>query len=203
MLNIGCFSWLRRRLWKDRIADCADHPEVQSSTGNLPEDQRIIIADVAGVTRSAVMTSSGTSSGNNRAIVPTTTEYFTASVKEALTLLQSVSSVIPVPFLSESFKVTLKIIELCEGASAVGEGVKELKARVRNLMTIIANHVKAQNYVERNKMIIANAMKDMEGDIGELLRFLPFEFGLRCSDDLVALSRQFTRIWRKSVGRTN
>ncbi|EDR10070.1 uncharacterized protein LACBIDRAFT_325656 [Laccaria bicolor S238N-H82] len=157
---------------QNRIADCADHPEVQSSTGNLPEDQRIIIADVAGVTRSAVMTSSGTSSGNNRAIVPTTTEYFTASVKEALTLLQSVSSVIPVPFLSESFKVTLKIIELCEGASAVGEGVKELKARVRNLMTIIANHVKAQNYVERNKMIIANAMKGMEGDIGELLSTL-------------------------------
>ena len=46
-----------------------------------------------------------TPSVNNRAIVPTTTEYFTVSVKEVLTLLHSVSSVIPVPFLKESMEV--------------------------------------------------------------------------------------------------
>ena len=55
-----------------------------------------------------------TSSGDNRAIVPTTIEYFTASVKEVIPLLKSVSTVIPVPFLEESFEVALKIIALCE-----------------------------------------------------------------------------------------
>ena len=59
-----------------------------------------------------------------------------------------------------------------QGASAVGGGVKELKDRVRNLMTIIIIHVKSQIHVESNKMTIANVMKRMEGDSGELLRFV-------------------------------
>ena len=59
-----------------------------------------------------------------------------------------------------------------QGASAVGGEVKELKDRVRNLMTIIVNHVKSQNHVEGNKTTIANAMKRMEGDSRELLRFV-------------------------------
>ena len=37
-------------------------------------------------------------------------------------------------------------------------------------MTIIVNHVKSQNHVD--KITIANAMKGMERDIGELLRFV-------------------------------
>ena len=37
-----------------------------------------------------------------------------ATVKEVLTMAQSASSVIPVPFLKEAIGVALKIIQLCE-----------------------------------------------------------------------------------------
>ena len=37
-----------------------------------------------------------------------------ATVKEVLTLAQSATSVIPVPFLKEAIGVALKIIQLCE-----------------------------------------------------------------------------------------
>ena len=60
-------------------------------------------------------------------------------------------------------------------------------------MIIIVDHVTSQNDVEGIKKATVNAMKGMEGDIKELLRFVFFEFGLRWSDDLVALSRQFMK----------
>ena len=53
-------------------------------------------------------------SENSQSVVPTKTEYFTATVKEVLTLAQSAAAVIPVPFLKETIGVALKIIQLCE-----------------------------------------------------------------------------------------
>jgi hypothetical protein len=47
-------------------------------------------------------------------VVPTKTDYALATVKEVLTLAQSASSVVPVPFLQEAIGVALKIIQLCE-----------------------------------------------------------------------------------------
>jgi hypothetical protein len=81
-----------------------------------------------------------------------------------------------------------------QGASAVEKRVKEMTDGVRDLVNIVVNHVKSQNEAEGNKKAVVNAMKGMEGHIGELLRFVFFIFGLRWSDDLVVLSRQFTTI---------
>jgi hypothetical protein len=47
-------------------------------------------------------------------VVPTATQYITASGKQALALLQSAASVIPVPLLQDAIKVALKVIETCE-----------------------------------------------------------------------------------------
>ena len=50
----------------------------------------------------------------SQSVVPTKTDYAMATVKEPLTLAQSATSVIPVPFLKEAIGVALKIIQLCE-----------------------------------------------------------------------------------------
>ena len=50
----------------------------------------------------------------SQSVVPTKTDYAMATVKEVLTLAQSATSVIPVPFLKEAIGVALKIIQLCE-----------------------------------------------------------------------------------------
>ena len=54
------------------------------------------------------------SSENSREVIPTTAKYITATGKQALTLLQSAASLIPVPLIKEAIGVALKIIELCE-----------------------------------------------------------------------------------------
>jgi len=53
-------------------------------------------------------------SENTRAVVPTTTQYIKATGKQALTLLQTAASVIPVPLLRDAIGVAMKIIEVCE-----------------------------------------------------------------------------------------
>lgn len=173
MFSTGRFSWLTRRdCWKKKIADCADNPEVQNSTEQSPEGRRIIVSDETEETPGEVTKSSGTSTGKNRTIVPTATEYITAGGKQVLTLLHTASSAIPIPLLKETIGVALKIIELCEDASAVEERVKELKGRVSHVMIIIVDHVTSQNDVEGSEGAIVNAMKGMEGDIRELLSTL-------------------------------
>ena len=49
-----------------------------------------------------------------REVIPTTSKYIAATGKQALTLLQSAASLIPVPLIKEAIGVALKIIELCE-----------------------------------------------------------------------------------------
>ena len=51
---------------------------------------------------------------NVREVIPTTANYITATGKQALTLLQSAASLIPVPLIKEAIGVAIKIIELCE-----------------------------------------------------------------------------------------
>ena len=45
---------------------------------------------------------------------PTKTDYTMATVKEVLTLSQSVAGVTSIPFLQEAIGVALKIIQVCE-----------------------------------------------------------------------------------------
>jgi hypothetical protein len=53
-------------------------------------------------------------SENSRTVVPTTTDYITATGKEILTVLHSAAKAIPVPLLQEAIGVALKIIQVCE-----------------------------------------------------------------------------------------
>ena len=53
-------------------------------------------------------------SENSQSVIPTKKDYAMVTVKEVLTLSQSASAVIPVPFLTEAIGVALKIIQLCE-----------------------------------------------------------------------------------------
>ena len=46
-------------------------------------------------------------------IVPTTTQYIMATGKQALALLQSAASVIPVPLLQDAIGIAVKIIQVC------------------------------------------------------------------------------------------
>jgi hypothetical protein len=51
---------------------------------------------------------------NPREVIPTTTKYVTATGKQALMLLKSAATLIPVPLIQEAIGVALKIIEVCE-----------------------------------------------------------------------------------------
>ena len=53
-------------------------------------------------------------SENSLNVGPTTTDYAIATVKEVLTLSQTATSVIPIPFLKEAIGIALKIIQICE-----------------------------------------------------------------------------------------
>jgi hypothetical protein len=50
-----------RRRWKEKIAAYTDYPEVQNSTENSPEGERVVISDIAEEKRGAVTKSSGVS----------------------------------------------------------------------------------------------------------------------------------------------
>jgi hypothetical protein len=53
-------------------------------------------------------------SENYQEVIPTKTKYVTATGKQALLLLQSAATLIPVPLIQEVIGVALKIIEICE-----------------------------------------------------------------------------------------
>ena len=53
-------------------------------------------------------------SENPREVVPTTAQYIMATGKQALVVLQSAASFIPIPLIREAVGVALKIIEVCE-----------------------------------------------------------------------------------------
>lgn len=94
-----------------------------------------------------------------------------ASGKQALAVLQSAAKVIPVPFLQEVIGVALKIIELCEEASAVEKRVKELQDRVCHLMVVIVDHVTARNEGGGEEAVV-KAANAIERDIKDLLSTL-------------------------------
>ena len=51
---------------------------------------------------------------SSQSVVPTKKDYAITTVKEVLSLAQSVASVTPVPFLKDAIGVALKIIQVCE-----------------------------------------------------------------------------------------
>jgi hypothetical protein len=127
---------------------------------------------------------------NHRTVVPTTAQYIAATGKEALALLQSAASVIPVPLLKEAIGVAVKIIEVCEvrgilhgksiwqftcgyqETSAVQQNVKELQERVGHLMIILVDNV-TLNCDEGNEVVV-KTVKGIEKDITELLKCVSY-----------------------------
>ncbi|KDR84308.1 hypothetical protein GALMADRAFT_237072 [Galerina marginata CBS 339.88] len=170
-MSAGCFSWCplpSRWSSKKRL-------EETKSDEKLPEDQLAVVLKMTEHTAAGnqIMNRNVDMKPpeNTPSVVPTRTQYVTASAKEVLSLLQSAAGVIPVPLLQESIDVALKIIEVCEEASAVESKVKELQDRVGHLMVVILTHVTAGNE-EGSKEVVVKAAKSIEGDIKGLLSTL-------------------------------
>jgi len=138
------------------------------------------------------------SENTRRVAVPTTTQYVMATGKQALALLQSAASIIPVPFLQEAIGVAMKIIQICEvrgildgevtvsslytiyvhqEASAVQQKVKDLQERVGHLLIVIVDNVTVK--YEEGSEVVVKAAEDMKKDIEDLLRWVPYTFGNR------------------------
>jgi hypothetical protein len=128
-------------------------------------------------------------SENSWSVVPTKTQYIMATGKQALELLHSAASVIPVPLLQDVIRVAIKIIETCEvrefphrkdtrrfnyehlsfqEASAVQQKVKELQNRVGHIMIVIVNNVTMK--FEEDSEVIVKAVKGIEKDVKDLFR---------------------------------
>jgi hypothetical protein len=129
-------------------------------------------------------------SENTRAVVPTTTQYIVATSKQALGLLQTAASVIPVPLLQEALGIAVKIIEICEvcqihagrlqtvyifgyqEASDVQQKVKELQKRVSHLMIVIVDNVTVK--YEEGSEVVVKAVQGIEKDVKDLLRCVSY-----------------------------
>ncbi|KDR71103.1 hypothetical protein GALMADRAFT_804924 [Galerina marginata CBS 339.88] len=161
----GCFSWFslpKRRGSKKRAETIPDEEQ-------LPKDQLAIVLKTTAVGNQTTNKNVDAKPPENTPSVgPTRTQYVTASAKEVLSLLQSAAAVIPVPLLQESIEVALKIIEVCEEATAVESKVKELQDRVGHLMVVIVAHVTAENE-EGSREVVVKAAKGIEEDIKGLL----------------------------------
>ena len=84
---------------EDRVMETNSKAAVRGLIHNLPSLTHIWIQE---------------SSENPREVVPTTAKYISATGKQALTLLQSAATLIPVPLIKEAIAIALKIIDLCE-----------------------------------------------------------------------------------------
>jgi hypothetical protein len=109
-----------------------------------------------------------------------------ATGKQALELLHTAASVIPVPLLQNVIRVAIEIIGTCEvrkflhgqvrlhticvyqEVSAVQQKVKELQNRVGHIMIVIVNNVTVK--YEEGSEVIVKAVGDIENDIKDLLR---------------------------------
>ncbi|KDR85865.1 hypothetical protein GALMADRAFT_234980 [Galerina marginata CBS 339.88] len=189
-MSAGCFSWCplpRKRSSKKNLTK-PKSDEVESE--KPPEHQLAVVPKTKayGTTGNSnhIMTTNidRESSENIHSVIPTTTQYMTASAKEVLEMLQSAAGIIPVPLLQESIEVALKIIEVCEEASAVESKVKELQDRVGHLMVVIVAHVTAKNE-EGSREVVVKAAKGIEGDIKGLLSTLG-----TINEDLTEISEQ-------------
>ncbi|KIM42757.1 hypothetical protein M413DRAFT_26755 [Hebeloma cylindrosporum] len=166
-MSAGPFSWSHLRMpWG---AKEETKPEKQNPPAIVP------------ATTSSKPTSDEKFSENPRTVIPTTTAYTIATVKEVLTLSQSAAAVVPVPFLQEAIGVALKIIQVCEEASAVEQKVKELQAKVGDLMIVIVDHVTRKDEEGSKEAVV----KSIQGDIKELLSTLG-----TINEDLTKISEQ-------------
>ncbi|KDR66877.1 hypothetical protein GALMADRAFT_258757 [Galerina marginata CBS 339.88] len=175
-MSAGCFSWcglITRRGSKKQRTD-----EELKSREKLPENRLATINEpkVKGLTSvesQVAQSSSGEElSVNNGAGVPTTAQYFTASAKEILSVLETAGGLIPVPFVKEAIEVAQKIIEVCEEASAVEERVKELQDRVSRIMMVVVAHVTTNTNEEGSQAAVVKAAKGIEQDVKELVSTL-------------------------------
>ncbi|KDR85866.1 hypothetical protein GALMADRAFT_234981 [Galerina marginata CBS 339.88] len=187
-MSAGCFSWCplpSKRSSKKNLTETKT-----KSDEKQPETQLAVVPKTKeyGTTANSnhIMTTKfdQESSENIHSVIPTTTQYMTASAKEVLSVLQSAAGIIPVPLLQESIEVALKIIEVCEEASAVESKVKEIQDRVGHLMVVIVAHVTAKNE-EGSREVVVKAAKGIEGDIKGLLSTLG-----TINEDLKEISEQ-------------
>ncbi|KAJ7936152.1 hypothetical protein B0H13DRAFT_2177251 [Mycena leptocephala] len=78
--------------------------------------------------------------GNDHA-TPTAEAYMMSAGKQLAATLETLASVIPVPFLAEFVKIAIAVIEACEDATVIEESVKGLQERVHRLAVTIIDLV--------------------------------------------------------------
>jgi hypothetical protein len=140
-MSVGCFSWcppLRRLGAKKQTTEAKLEVRIDSSCvislTQIQEHPLAIVQHAAPVPVAKIFTEpeSDEVNGLNQCpmgsdesfiqklfentleVVPTKTQYIMASGKQALALLQTAASVIPVPLLQDAIGVAMKIIEVCE-----------------------------------------------------------------------------------------
>ncbi|KAF7350868.1 hypothetical protein MSAN_01648900 [Mycena sanguinolenta] len=71
--------------------------------------------------------------------LPSNAMYAIDGGKKLAEALQSVSDLIPLPFLSSFVKVGIRVLESCQDAAVIVEDVKDLQDRVYNIMLVVLN----------------------------------------------------------------
>ncbi|KAF7333666.1 hypothetical protein MSAN_02409700 [Mycena sanguinolenta] len=112
-------------------------------------------------------------------VTPSITEYASETAKEFLKALESMSDLMPVPFLKTFLTVVVKVLDACQEASAIEENVKELEGRVYNLMLVVINSVpmkekasvELRGRIEGLQRVLADILRDL-GKIKEQRKWL-------------------------------
>ncbi|KAJ7814670.1 hypothetical protein B0H14DRAFT_2522128 [Mycena olivaceomarginata] len=101
---------------------------------------------------------------------PSVTTYGIEGAKALADALESVSDLIPLPFLSTFLKVGVKVLEACEEATDVEENAADLQRRVYNLILVVVDAVpvnrttslELRERIKKLQIILDSILSDMD-----------------------------------------
>ncbi|KAJ7801571.1 hypothetical protein B0H14DRAFT_3885024 [Mycena olivaceomarginata] len=101
---------------------------------------------------------------------PSTAMYGIEGVKALANALESVSDLIPLPFLSTFLKVGVKVLEACEEATDIEENAADLQRRVYNLVLVVVDTVpvnrttslELRERIKKLQIILDSILSDMD-----------------------------------------
>ncbi|KAJ7485488.1 hypothetical protein FB451DRAFT_1082917 [Mycena latifolia] len=99
---------------------------------------------------------------------PTPIRYMVETVKKLATAVEGVAGLIPVPLLPEFAKVAVTVLEACEDATAIEDGVKDLQKRIFSLSVIFIDEVRGkdsedlQGRIEKLQSTLNVILKDLD-----------------------------------------
>ncbi|KAJ6607576.1 hypothetical protein B0H10DRAFT_2071046 [Mycena sp. CBHHK59/15] len=112
------------------------------------------------------------SSSKNNQVKPTNTMYMIRGGKTLASVLETLSGLSGVPFLSEFVKAAGAVLEACEGAIAIEENVKDLQERVCHLTLTIVDTISvdgtASKELESSIQGLRSILDDIIKDLAEI-----------------------------------